>query len=181
MCLTEEALETVENLPYKDPAERKDVNKILGYLENHLVGKVNEIYESYRFFSRQQEEFESISAYVTAVHALASTCNFGDLRERLIRDRMRHLHDTRAPFWTGIGTGSRALQVQDPNGGSRVRCRFWPHKKALPSSSLSFLAAKKTPYRYPLSAMQTSTRSIKTKGEKPKRQTSSFFFTSETT
>ena len=88
MCLTEETLETVENLPYKDPAERKDVNKILGYLENHLVGKVNEIYESYRFFSRQQEEFESISAYVTAVHALASTCNFGDLRERLIRDRI---------------------------------------------------------------------------------------------
>ena len=85
---------------------------------------------------------------------------------------MRHLHDTRAPFWTGIGTGSRARQVQDPNGGSRVRCRFWPHKKALPSSSLSFLAAKKTPYRYPFSAMQTSTRSIKTKGKKPKRQTS---------
>ena len=88
MCLTEETLETVENLPYKDPAERKDVNKILGYLENHLVGKVNEIYESYLFFSRQQEELESISAYVTAVHALASTCNFGDLRERLIRDRI---------------------------------------------------------------------------------------------
>ena len=86
--------------------------------------------------------------------------------------RMRHLHDTRAPFWTGIGTGSRARQVQDPNGGSRVRCRFWPHKKALPSSSLSFLAAKKTPYRYPFSAMQTSTRSIKTKGKKPKCQTS---------
>ena len=37
MCLTEETLETVENLPYKDPAERKDVNKILGYLENHLI------------------------------------------------------------------------------------------------------------------------------------------------
>ena len=85
---------------------------------------------------------------------------------------MRHLHDTRAPFWTGIGTGSRAPQVQDPNGGSRVRCRFWPHKKALPSRSLSFLAAKKTPYRYPFSAMQTSTRSIKTKGKKPKRRTS---------
>ena len=85
---------------------------------------------------------------------------------------MRHLHDTRAPFWTGIGTGSRARQVQDPNGGSRVRCRFWPHKNSSLERSLSFLAAKKTPYRYPFSAMQTSTRSIKTKGKKPKRQTS---------
>ena len=93
-------------------------------------------------------------------------------RENVNSSPMRHLHDTRAPFWTGIGTGSRAQQVQDPNGGSRVRCRFWPHKKALPSSSLSFLAAKKTPYRYPLSAMQTSTLSISTKGKKPKRETS---------
>ena len=62
---------------------------------------------------------------------------------------MDQLHDTRAPFWTGIGTGSRARQVQDPNGGSRVSFRFWPHKKTIPSSSLSFLAAMKTLYLYP--------------------------------
>ena len=51
---------------------------------------------------------------------------------------MDRLHDTRAPFWTGIGTGSRARQVQDPNGGSRVSFRFWPRKKTIPSSSLHF-------------------------------------------
>ena len=78
----------------------------------------------------------------------------------LIMDR---LHDTRAPFWTGIGTGSRARQVQDPNGGSRVSFRFWSHKKTIPSSSLSFLAAKKTLYLYPFSVVWTSTQSIKTK------------------
>ena len=76
---------------------------------------------------------------------------------------MDRLHDTRAPFWTGIGTGSRARQVQDPNGGSRVSFRFWSHKKTIPSSSLSFLAAKKTLYLYPFSVVRTSTQSIKTK------------------
>ena len=62
---------------------------------------------------------------------------------------MDRLHDTRAPFWTGIGTGSRARQVQDPNGGSRVGFRFWPRKKTIPSSSLLFLATKKALYLYP--------------------------------
>ena len=76
---------------------------------------------------------------------------------------MDRLHDTRAPFWTGIGTGSRARQVQDPNGGSRVSFRFWPRKKTIPSSSLSFLAAKKTLYLYPFSVVRTSAQSIKTK------------------
>ena len=88
VCFNEDTLAVVENLPNSDASEKKDVNKILEYLENHLVGQVNEIYESYRFFSRQQEEFESISSYVAAVRTLAGTCNFGNLRERLIRDRI---------------------------------------------------------------------------------------------
>ena len=49
------------------------------------------------------------------------------------------------------------------NGGSRVSFCFWPHKETLPSSSLSFLAAKETLYLYPFSVVQTSTQSIKTK------------------
>ena len=80
-----------------------------------------------------------------------------------LSNEMDRLHDTRAPFWTGFGTGSRARQVQDPNGGSRVSFRFWSHKKTIPSSSLSFLAAKKTLYLYPFSVVRTSTQSIKTK------------------
>ena len=76
---------------------------------------------------------------------------------------MDRLHDTRAPFWTGIGTGARARPVQAPNGRLRVSFCFWPYKETLPSSSLSFLAAKETLYLYPFSVVQTSTQSIKKK------------------
>ena len=86
---------------------------------------------------------------------------------------MDQLHDTRAPFWTGIGTGSRARQVQDPNGGSRVSFRFWPRKKTIPSSSLSFLAAKKTLYLYPFSVVRTSAQWIKTKQKSAPKNRSS--------
>ena len=86
------------------------------------------------------------------------------------------VHDTRAPFWTGIGTGSRARQVQDPNGGSRFSFRFWPHKKTIPSSSLSFLAAKKTLYLHPFSVVRTSAQSIKTKQQSAPKNWSSQTF-----
>ena len=81
----------VENLPYSDAAEKKDVNKILEYLENLLVGQVNEIYESYRFFSRQQEEFESISSYVAAVRLSDGTeINAGNVCTEMQSERSCH-------------------------------------------------------------------------------------------
>ena len=57
------------------------------------------------------------------------------------KNSMNRLQDTRAPFWTGIGTGSRARQVQDPNRElafvsgrarrlfPRVRFHFWPQRR----------------------------------------------------
>ena len=86
---------------------------------------------------------------------------------------MDRLHDTRAPFLTGIAIDARVRQVQDPNGGSRVRFCFWPHRETLLSWSLSFLAAKETLYLYHFSVVQFSTQSIKTKQlGTPKNQSS---------
>ena len=48
----------------------------------------NTIYERYVFFSRNQHSGESIDHYVTALKILASTCEFGALKESLIRTRI---------------------------------------------------------------------------------------------
>ena len=64
------------------------VDKVLEFLGNHFVGEVNEIFESFDFFTRQQRESETSTAYIAEVRRLAATCNFGDLRERMIRDRI---------------------------------------------------------------------------------------------
>ena len=40
------------------------------------------------FFTRQQEEGEPIAAYIAELKRLADTCNFGNLSDRLIRDRI---------------------------------------------------------------------------------------------
>ena len=46
------------------------------------------IYERYVFFSRNQENGESIVHYITVLKTLSDTCEFGALQESLIRDRI---------------------------------------------------------------------------------------------
>ena len=46
------------------------------------------MHKTYKFHLRKQEPTESIEAYLAALHQLAKNCNFGQLRDRLIRDRV---------------------------------------------------------------------------------------------
>ena len=87
-CLDQELVQTLDTLPFEREADKKSIVKIMELLENHLVGDVNETYESFKFFTRHQEESETIMEYITAIRGLANTCNFGALKERLIKDRI---------------------------------------------------------------------------------------------
>lgn len=46
--------------------------------------KKNEIFERYKFNSRTQRENESVDEFITALHTLAETCNYGTLKDGLI-------------------------------------------------------------------------------------------------
>lgn len=54
----------------------------------YCVSKRNVIFERARFNRRVQEPGESVESFLTAVHALAEHCEFGTLRDQLIRDRI---------------------------------------------------------------------------------------------
>ena len=43
-------------LPYENSGDENDISKVLDLLEKHPVGATNEIYESYKFFQRSQED-----------------------------------------------------------------------------------------------------------------------------
>ena len=87
-ALPDRAIEALDTLPYENQSDKKDVKKILELLEAEYLDDVNEIYEYCIIFTRQQEEGEPIATYITELRRLAGTCNFGDLTERLIRDRI---------------------------------------------------------------------------------------------
>ena len=45
-------------------------------------------FERYNFNMRVQQEGETVDAYVTTLKTLAKTCNFGQLQDDLLRDRI---------------------------------------------------------------------------------------------
>lgn len=55
--------------------------------QDHYVGKTNVIYERYKFNNRVQKEHSNVEQYVTALSSLASTCEFGILKD-MIREKI---------------------------------------------------------------------------------------------
>ena len=56
--------------------------------EDHFIKKRNVIYERGRFNSRKQEKGEPVDSFITDLRALAEHCNYKDLHDEMIRDRI---------------------------------------------------------------------------------------------
>lgn len=57
-------------------------------LAEHFAPKGNEIAESYRFFTRNQQADESTSDFIVELRKMANRCNFGQALDRMLRDRL---------------------------------------------------------------------------------------------
>ena len=69
-------------------ADRNKPDKIIEALKNYFEPQKNVIYERYKFNSCSQEANEGIDAYVTKPRRLASSCEYGQLEDQMIRDRI---------------------------------------------------------------------------------------------
>ena len=65
-----------------------DISIIMDKFDTFMIGERNETYDRYVFNDRQQKPEESIDTFVAELHTLAKHCNFKDLHDSLIRDRM---------------------------------------------------------------------------------------------
>ncbi|XP_063391344.1 uncharacterized protein K02A2.6-like [Cydia fagiglandana] len=61
---------------------------LIGLVDKHFKAKKNVTVERHRFFTRQQGEHESIDQYVFELRKLAQSCEFGNLNDGLIKDRL---------------------------------------------------------------------------------------------
>ncbi|XP_064470170.1 uncharacterized protein K02A2.6-like [Ornithodoros turicata] len=68
--------------------ESTNITKVLEKFEEYFVRRRNVIYERALFNTRTQREAESVENFVTALHVLSETCDYGELKEDLIRDRL---------------------------------------------------------------------------------------------
>ena len=80
--------ELTEEYPFQSEDEKKNLPKILQLRESYWLGKTNVIYETYRFNNRDQEAGELIDTYASNLRSLSNTCNFGALKDEMIRDRI---------------------------------------------------------------------------------------------
>ena len=56
--------------------------------QNYFIKKQNVIYERTKFNLRVQRPDESVDSFITDLHSLAEFCKYGNLRDKLIRDRI---------------------------------------------------------------------------------------------
>ena len=87
-CIGPKALTIHNGLPFQSEAKKKNLAKILELWESYCLGKTNIIYERYRFDNCDQEAGESINTYAANLRSLSDRCNFGALKDEMIRDNI---------------------------------------------------------------------------------------------
>jgi hypothetical protein len=71
---------------FDDDAKKYDT--VMKRFDVQFIVTKNVIFARAQFNQRKQEPRESTEAFFTALHKLADSCDFGSLREELIRDRI---------------------------------------------------------------------------------------------
>ncbi|XP_039298693.1 uncharacterized protein LOC111050145 isoform X1 [Nilaparvata lugens] len=86
-CLGPEAQERLDTLGLT-VKENGDWKLILQKLEDNCLPKSNESVDRHIFFSRNQHVGESFDEFLLELKKLSSSCNFGSLKDSLIKDRV---------------------------------------------------------------------------------------------
>ena len=79
--------EMFETFPLSE-GDRGDIVKVLQEFENRCTPVTHVIYERYIFNKRTQEPGESLDHYITDIIKQAGWCQYGQLKDELIRDRL---------------------------------------------------------------------------------------------
>ena len=81
-------MEVYNTFTFGENEDRTNLEHVIDKFTNYCTPKKNVVFERYQFFSRAQSSGEAIELFVTDLKKKSLTCEFGDLRESLIRDRI---------------------------------------------------------------------------------------------
>ena len=80
--------EIYSTMTFEAPVHERNLKQVMDAFDRHCNPKKNETVERYKFFSRFQNPRESLENFITDLKLLATTCNFGVLKDSLVRDRI---------------------------------------------------------------------------------------------
>ena len=86
-CMGEDAEETLSSTDISSD-DRKKFDTVFGKFDAFFKVRKNVIFERARFNRRSQRPDESVEQFITSLYSLADSCDYGGLREEMIRDRI---------------------------------------------------------------------------------------------
>ena len=87
-CVGNEAYDVYRSFEFPPGVDRKDIDNITAAFTKFCVGQVNVTYERYIFNRRNQENQERFEVFLGEIRRLARTCEFGDVLDSMLRDRI---------------------------------------------------------------------------------------------
>jgi hypothetical protein len=80
-------------------ADKMKYSAVKAKFESHFMKRRNVIYERAVFNKCKQEEGETVDTFITSLYSLSEHCDYGALREEMIRDRIVvGIRDAGRPF-----------------------------------------------------------------------------------
>ena len=86
-CLGDDADEVLTSTSITDE-ERSSYDRVIQKLDEFFKVRRNKIYERARFNRRDQKKGESAEAYITELYKLVESCEYGTMKNELLRDRL---------------------------------------------------------------------------------------------
>lgn len=86
--LGKKAEQVYKTFTFEEGKEEDDYKTVLDKLENYFVPKVSTIHERAGFHQCTQRPGENAKEYITMLHELADTFDFGCVKEEIICDRL---------------------------------------------------------------------------------------------
>jgi len=86
-CLGEDAEDVLDTTRIMSE-DKKKYSKVIEGFESYFKVRKNLIFERARFNKRNQLPHETAEQFITEVHRLAENCEFGPMKDELIRDRL---------------------------------------------------------------------------------------------
>ena len=84
----EDALEVFNSFTWENKDDENKYDKVLKKFSDYCTPKKNIVLERFHFNRAVQESNEDFDHFVTRLRNLASTCDFGEVKDSLIRDKI---------------------------------------------------------------------------------------------
>ena len=87
-CIGDAALQVYNTFEFPDENDKMKLKVVMKKFEEYCIPKRNVTYERHKFFTCSQNSNETIDQYCTELRDKAQSCEFGNLTDSLIQDRI---------------------------------------------------------------------------------------------